>query len=83
MKEKLMSLLEETIGKQLYKRLSDLDPMANLFDYGLDSIGFINIIVALEREFNIFIDEDDLDLDRFNNISYIENYVLQKLSKDM
>lgn len=80
MEKNIVKILDETVGNQLSKSAFDLDPNADLFDYGLDSIGFINIIIALENEFNIFIDQDDLDLAQFSTINNIQQYISDKTS---
>ena len=75
-----MKVLDETIGNQLSENIYDLNPNADFFDYGLDSIGFINIVIALENEYDIFIDQDDLDLKQFSTINNIKQYISNKTS---
>lgn len=81
MEEKILNVIESIIGKQLYKPFSEIEADVDLFEYGLDSIGFISLIVALEDEYNIYIDEDDLDLDKFNSKNYIVQYILNKIER--
>lgn len=79
MEDKLIRILDEVVGSQLLKGLDELGVNANLFDNGLDSIGFINIIIALENEYDILIDQDDLDLERFSTVKSIKEYVESRL----
>ncbi|WFR57123.1 acyl carrier protein [Anaerocolumna sp. AGMB13025] len=81
MNDKLLEILDGTIGKQLTVNIAKIGEKDNLFDYGLDSIGFINVVIELEKQYDIFIDEDDLDLDTFNNIEHIRKYVQQKVDE--
>lgn len=81
MEQRIMSVLDKTVGSQLAKRVNELGLEANLFEYGMDSIGFINVIIGIEIEFDIFIDQDDLDLDTFSTINGIKEYVENRLKE--
>ncbi|WP_370749227.1 phosphopantetheine-binding protein [Eubacterium sp.] len=81
MQERIIKVLDETVGSQLTKGVNEIGLEANLFDYGLDSIGFINIIIGIENEFDIFIDQDDLDIDTFSTIKDIINYLKKRLEE--
>ena len=81
MQERIIKVLDETVGRQLTKGVNEIGLEANLFDYGLDSIGFINIIIGIENEFDIFIDQDDLDIDTFSTIKDIINYLKKRLEE--
>ena len=45
---------------------------------GLDSIGFINMIVVLEDTFNITVEDDELLMRNFATIHKIKEYLNQK-----
>lgn len=81
MENKIIQILEGAVGNQLTKGINELGNEANLFDNGLDSIGFINIIIALENEFDIFIDQDDLELDTFSSIKSIQEYIEARIEE--
>lgn len=46
--------------------------------YGLDSMGTINLIVALEEEFGVEIQDDDLQLRNFSSIEKIAEFMAAK-----
>lgn len=79
MEDKLIKILDQAVGSQLSKGLLELGEEANLFDNGLDSVGFINIIIALENEYDIFIDQDDLELDKFSTVKNIRAYIESRM----
>jgi acyl carrier protein len=51
---------------------------SNLFDYGLDSVAMISIIVALEERFKCRFSIDDLDLEKFSTVENIARVVQSK-----
>ena len=55
-------------------------PTSNLVnDIGINSIQFIQMIVQIENEFNIEFDNEFLNINRFENITSISNYVMSKV----
>lgn len=46
-------------------------PLINM----LDSMSFMKLIVDIEDEFNIFIDEFDLNFENFEDVSTIVEYI--------
>lgn len=82
MEKKLIQILDEAVGSQLAKGIGEIETDVNLFENGLDSIGFINIIIALENEYDIFIAQDDLDIERFSTIKGIKEYVDSRLDEN-
>lgn len=47
----------------------------NLMDYGLDSIGMIKIVLAIEEYCKISIPDEDLLIDNFLSINRIVKYI--------
>ncbi len=81
MKEKIVKLIDSTVGSQLSNKIEVLGENTNMFDNGLDSIGFINIVIAIENEFDFFIDQDDLDQEIFSSVNRITEYVEKRLKE--
>lgn len=69
MEEKIIDILVEMLGLTTEQK-NDIKN-ANLFEYGLDSLKVIELIVQLEAAFGIFIDDDDLLINNFGSISDI------------
>lgn len=51
-----------------------------LFDEGIfDSLGLLNLISFLEKDFNIKVDDSELDAENFESIKAIESFLERKL----
>jgi acyl carrier protein len=69
-------ILEVTQMKLNPDEISD---NANLFnDCGLDSTSVVDLIVTIEQKFDISIDEDELDIKLFQNLSVLAAFVEDK-----
>ena len=55
---------------------------AILVDIQINSIAFISLVVAIEGEYDIEFDDEMLLVSKFNTISDIGKYVLEKISKE-
>jgi len=47
-------------------------------DLGIDSLGMVQLVVALEKEFEICIDDRDMSLDTFGTVGSIVRYILRR-----
>jgi D-alanine--poly(phosphoribitol) ligase subunit 2 len=56
------------------------DRDADLFDLGvLDSLAFVQLLVALEEEFGVTLALDDIDVDNFRSIGKIAAFVAERI----
>ncbi|SCY95939.1 acyl carrier protein [Alkaliphilus peptidifermentans] len=73
--------IEEKIKKIVASRLKDkekiegLDYDTPLLSLGIDSILALSILVEIEDEFNVEINDGDLNMDRIKNISNFSDLV--------
>ncbi len=77
--------VREKIKGIIASRLKDEEKIRNLeydtplLSLGIDSILALSILVEIEEEFNIEIDDSDLNMDKIRNISsfaeLIDNYI--------
>ncbi len=52
-----------------------------LFEEGIfDSIGLLNLISLIEKDFNIKVDDSELDADNFGSINAIASFLQRKLN---
>ena len=75
--------VEQRIQRIINQRLQiDVaDGEADLFDNGvLDSLSFVEVLVALEEEFVLQIPLERINLDDFRSITRIARYISQQLS---
>ncbi|MER7279810.1 phosphopantetheine-binding protein [Dactylosporangium sp. NPDC000244] len=80
----------ETIDAQLEEIVReycpDLEPRAslgtddNLTDFGLNSVGTIGIVVAVEQVFNVTLSDEDLSFETFKSIRSLRLTVLKYLA---
>jgi D-alanine--poly(phosphoribitol) ligase subunit 2 len=72
------TVVEQRVAALLAERLDVLitDTDTDLFATGLlDSLGFVTLLHAIEQEFGITIDVDDLEIDRFRTIASIAEFI--------
>jgi [citrate (pro-3S)-lyase] ligase len=80
--ERLKKLLNEGKFMSIGKVSEQIDHNTSLInDLALDSIQIIELIIAIEREFDISCDAEELDLSMFDNIVDMVKFVEQKVSK--
>lgn len=78
-------MLNETESKvmEIVREQSEIDDEilmeSKLIDFGINSLSFIKIVVALEKEFDFKFDIEDLNIERFETIFSISDYVEAKL----
>lgn len=73
--EKIKIFIEKELLKSARPILAD----ENILESGiLDSMGIVQIITFLEREFGIKVEEDDFNLNNFSNIKNIAEFVNRK-----
>ncbi len=66
--------------RQPVENLSSIPPEQDLSEIGLDSIRFIELVVALEDEFHLVIRDSDLLFQKFNTLSKVYSMVSSYLS---
>ena len=76
----LESKIREIVGELLGEnnQIDTIDGDYQLSNVGLDSIGFINMIVVLEDTFNITVEDDELLMRNCATIHKIKEYLNQK-----
>lgn len=83
MKENINSRIRKVLFE---KMLSEVDPEEIKDDtplielgVGVDSVATLELLVALESEFSISIDEEDINQNLLQNIDSIAEYVVKRL----
>jgi acyl carrier protein len=75
--ECLLALVRQTLGQPAASRLLPLD--ARLSDLGFSSIKLVNLILALEAQFDITISQSDITPANFYSIASIQTLVSRLL----
>lgn len=77
-KEKIVKIIGESSG---YEE-EEISKVSNLIsDEIIDSLGMIELISFLEKEFNVIFSEDDLVLENFETLNKIIDLIELKISK--
>ena len=74
--QKLKTILHNCLELQIDKEHITLD--SNLVEYGLNSVTFINVVVAIETEFEFEFDDEDLDPNKYITCRNILDYIIEK-----
>ena len=71
-------LVEKMLSEVDHADITDETPLIEL-GIGVDSVATLELIVALESEFNISIDEEDINQNLLENIDSIAEYIGKRL----
>ena len=75
--EEITKKVKKIVIDALYSKGSilDIDEATPLISLGLDSLSVVDIFLGLEREFDIELDEADIDMSIVESVQSIVNYV--------
>ena len=79
--EQIESVVAEAIISNSEGQLSEINPEVNLRELGLNSINFIQLVVYLEGTFEIEFEEEFLEMDVFENIKHITQYIKERINQ--
>ena len=73
-KDKIRSFVERFFKNESF---GDDD---NIFEYSVNSLFAMQLVLFIEREFDIEVDNDEIDLSNFNSINAIAAYIGSKIA---
>lgn len=76
---KLNSMIDRYLS--LSKQSEDIEDNVELVEYGLNSIDFIKLIIAIESEYNIEVDEEYLLIEKLGSKEKIFEYIESKTNE--
>ena len=85
MTERIEDRLKRMIVERLFMSLSpdELDEEKSLLDeYDVDSVSLLELVVGIEEEFRITIGDNDFDVDNFETVAKLANFVRLRLPGD-
>lgn len=66
-------------NSEIARQLEKLTLETNLKDLGIDSISFIKIVVAIETEYEIEFEDEQLDANEFTTLGALAAYVESRI----
>lgn len=79
--QEVLTQLKELILEVTQMKISpeEISDTANLFnDCGLDSTSVVDLVVGIEQKFDIGVDDDELDVKLFQNLSMLATFIEDK-----
>ncbi len=76
--DRVMEIIMYYVSDENKMKFTIDDPMAS---FGINSVDFIKIIVAIETEYDFEFLDEDLAMDRFHAVRDLSDYVLQRISE--
>lgn len=80
MNAKIEKLLQKEVGVILGKEGAQVQPNTPLASLGIDSMGFVELLVFIEKEFKIKLMESGLNKEDFQSISTLARRILKESS---
>lgn len=62
-----------------YQNYEAIRELSLINDLQFDSLRFVELIVDIEMEFNIEIIDDDIDIDKLDNLKSIETMIIRSI----
>lgn len=69
---RLLNIISAVLDREITVEISDDTKLADLY---IDSLRFIQIVVAIEKEFGIHFDDTMLDVNSLPDFSHLEKYI--------
>ena len=60
----------------------DITEDADIFELGLDSVNAMSLVAALQEDFDLEFDEDEIDVGNFQSVAAIARLVTAKLQAE-
>lgn len=75
---KIRKIINENLGEDLYKDIDEISKSENIFNIGLDSLNIVKLIMAVEEEYEITFEDEEIASINWKNIESIINLVKNK-----
>ena len=78
-RESIAAELQKFVEKSITDKSVKVSPSIPFTDLGVDSISMIQIILFIERKFNVTMEEQDLTQDNLKSIQSLSEFVIKHL----
>lgn len=76
-RESIVKELQKFVEENIIDYTVELEPTISFRDLGVDSFSVIQIVLFIERKFNVTIDESDLTPDNLRSIYSLSEFVFK------
>ena len=70
-KDELLVIIDNEIGDDLNTSIYDIPLNDELFQYGIDSLNIMKVILGIEEKYDVVYDDEELNIENFMTISAI------------
>ncbi len=78
-KDELLVIIDNEIGDDLNSSVYDIPLDDELFQYGIDSLNIMKVILGIEEKYDIVYEDDELNIENFITINAICQTIEEKL----
>ena len=75
--EAIAKELQKFVEKSIIDHSVVVDPNIPFSDFGVDSVSIIQIVLFIERKFNVTMDEGDLTQDNLKSIHSLSEFIIK------
>lgn len=77
--KKIRDIINDTLMDDMYKDAYEIIKDENLFNLGLDSLNIVKLMIAVEDEYNIVFEDNEIISGNWKNIASIEQLIKNKI----
>lgn len=77
--KKIRDIINDTLMDDMYKDAYEIIKDENLFNLGLDSLNIVKLMIAVEDEYNIVFEDNEIMSENWKNIASIEQLIKNKI----
>lgn len=76
----ITKIIEKELGDELKKSVIGIGGDEDLYDYGIDSLNIIKVVLAIETKYDIEFDDDEMNMENFRSVQNIAKMIKNKLN---
>lgn len=77
--KKIRDIINNNLSKDIFKDAYEIIKDENLFNLGLDSLNIVKFMIAIEDEYNIVFEDEEIKSENWKNIENIEKLIKNKI----
>lgn len=77
--KKIRDIINNDLSEDIFKDAYEIIKDENLFNLGLDSLNIVKFMIAIEDEYNIVFEDEEIMSESWKNIASIEQLIKNKI----